>query len=205
MLTDIPVNTVLNPRYVTADQKQQITEAVAEIQTWPIVIDDTGGLEIHQLVANCRAQINKGAECVYVDYLQMIGCRAHTKIYDKVTTISGALRDLAKTTNTPVVAACQLRRPEHENDRPTLFDCKEAGSIENDASLLLAVYQPKDGISYTGEDEILVLKQRNGTTGPVAVSFVGSRMKFEPRYREQGRTAGDQTYRDYSETEARRD
>jgi len=102
-----------------------------------------------------------------------------------VTTISGALRDLAKTTNIPVVAACQLRRPEHENDRPTLFDCKEAGSIENDASLLLAVYRPKDGTSYTGEDEILVLKQRNGTTGPVAVSFFGSRMKFEPRYREQ--------------------
>jgi replicative DNA helicase len=190
---------------VTEDQKQQITEAVAEIQTWPIVIDDTGGLEIHQLVANCRAQINKGAECVYVDYLQMIGCRAHTKIYDKVTTISGALRDLAKTTNTPVVAACQLRRPEHENDRPTLFDCKEAGSIENDASLLLAVYRPKDGTSHTGEDELLVLKQRNGTTGPVAVSFIGSRMKFEPRYREQGRTAGGETYRDYSETEARRD
>jgi replicative DNA helicase len=201
MLTDIPVNTVLNPRYVTKDQKQQITEAVAEIQTWPIVIDDTGGLEIHQLIANCRAQINKGAECVYVDYLQMIGCRAHTKIYDKVTTISGALRDLAKTTNIPVVAACQLRRPEHENDRPTLFDCKEAGSIENDASLLLAVYRPKDGTSHTGEDEILVLKQRNGTTGPVAVSFIGSRMKFEPRYREQGRKTAGETYRDHSESE----
>ena len=78
MLTDIPVNTVLNPRYLSQHQKQQITEAVAEIQTWPIVIDDTG-LEIHQLIANCRAQINRGAECVYVDYLQMIGCRAQTR------------------------------------------------------------------------------------------------------------------------------
>jgi replicative DNA helicase len=73
----------------------------------------------------------------------MIGCREYVKPYDKVTAVSAALRDLAKTTNIPVVAACQLRRPEHENDRPTLFDCKEAGSIENDASLLLAVYRPK--------------------------------------------------------------
>jgi replicative DNA helicase len=201
MLTDIPVNTVLNPRYLTKDQKQQITEAVAVIQTWPIDVDDTGGLEIHQVIANCRAQINKGAECVYVDYLQTIGCRGYTRPYDKVTAISGALRDLAKTSNVPVVAACQLNRPGDENDRPTLFDCKESGSIENDASLLLAVYRPKDGSSYTGEDEILVLKQRNGTTGPVAVSFIGARMKFEPRYREQGRTAGGQAYRDYSETE----
>ena len=202
MLTDIPVNTVLNPRYLTKNQKQQITEAVAEIQTWPIVVDDTGGLEIHQLTANCRAQINKGAECVYVDYLQMIGCRAHTKTYDKVTTISGALRDLAKTSNVPLVAACHLHRPGDENDRPTLFDCKESGSIENDASLLLAVYRPKDGSSYTGEDEILVLKQRNGTTGRVAVSFIGSRMKFEPRYREQGRLAGGESYLDHSESNA---
>jgi replicative DNA helicase len=201
MLTNIPTNSILSPRYLTQDKKQQITEAVAEVQTWPIVIDDTAGLEIHQLLANCRAQINKAAECIYVDYLQMIGCREYTKIYDKVTAVSGALRDLAKTSNVPVVAACQLRRPEHENDRPTLFDCKESGAIENDASLLLAVYRPKDGTSYTGEDEILVLKQRNGTTGPVAVCFMGSRMKFEPRYREQGRTAGGETYRDYSEAE----
>jgi replicative DNA helicase len=53
MLTNIPVNTVLHPRYVTEDQKQHITEAIAEIQTWPIVIDDSAGLAIHQLIANC--------------------------------------------------------------------------------------------------------------------------------------------------------
>jgi replicative DNA helicase len=135
----------------------------------------------------------------------VIGCRGYTRPYDQVTAISGALRDLAKTSNVPVVAACQLNRPGDENDRPTLFDCKESGSIENDASLLLAVYRPKDGTSFTGEDEILVLKQRNGTTGPVAVSFIGSRMKFEPRYREQGRAAAGETYRDYSETEMHHD
>ena len=116
------------------------------------------------------------------------------------------MRDLAKTSNVPVVAACQLHRPENENDRPTLFDCKDSGAIENDASLLLAVYRPKDySGGYTAEDEILVLKHRNGTTGPVAVSFIGSRMKFEPRYREQGRTAGAETYRDHSESEVHRD
>jgi replicative DNA helicase len=201
MLTGISASSILSPRYLSKDQKQQVTEAVAEIQTWPIVIDDTGGLEIHQLIANCRAQINKGTECVYVDYLQMIGCREHTKSYDKVTAISGALRDLAKTSNVPVVAACQLRRPGNENDRPTLFDCKESGAIENDAGLLLAVYRPKEGSSYTGQDEILVLKHRNGTTGPVAVNFVGSRMKFEPRYREQGRATSSESYRDHSESE----
>jgi replicative DNA helicase len=189
MLTDIPTNAILGPRYLSKDKKLAITEAVAEIQTWPIVIDETGGLEIHQLLANCRAQINKGAECVYIDYLQMIGCREYTKPYDKVTAISGALRDLAKTSDVPVVAACQLNRPENENDRPTLFDCKESGAIENDASLLLAVYRPKEGGRYTGEDEILVLKQRNGTTGPVCVSFLGHRMKFEPRYNEREQEA----------------
>jgi replicative DNA helicase len=201
MLTDIPTNSILNPRYLSQNKKREITEAVGEIQTWPIVIDDTGGIEIHQLLANCRAQVNKGAECVYVDYLQMIGCREHTKPYDKVTAISGALRDLAKTSNVPVVAACQLSRPENENDRPTLFDCKESGAIENDASLLLAVYRPKDGGQYTAEDEILVLKQRNGTTGPVFVSFLGQRMKFEPRYTERNREPQAVAYRGFSEAE----
>jgi replicative DNA helicase len=185
MLTGIPTNAILYPRYLSADKKQQIAEAVAQIQTWPIVIDDRGGLYIGQLLANCRAQINRGAECVYVDYLQMIGCREYTKPYDKVTAISGALRDLAKTSKVPVVAACQLSRPGNENDRPTLFDFKESGAIENDASLALAVYRPKKDGVYTGEDEILVLKQRNGTTGPVYANFRGQSMKFEPRYPEQ--------------------
>ena len=180
MLTGIPTNAILNPRYLTAHKKQQITEAVAQIQTWPVVIDDRGGLHIGQLLANCRAEINRGAECVYVDYLQMIGCREYVKPYDKVTAISGALRDLAKTSNVPVVAACQLSRPGNENDRPTLFDFKESGAIENDASLALAVYRPKKDGVYTGEDEILVLKQRNGTTGRVYVNFRGQSMKFEP-------------------------
>jgi replicative DNA helicase len=187
MLTGTPTMSVLNPRYLSQDKKQEITEAVAEIQTWPIVIDDTGGLDIYQFLANCRAQINKGAECVYVDYLQMIGCREYTKPYDKVTAISGALRDLAKTSDVPVVAACQLSRPGNENHRPTLFDCKESGAIENDASLLLAVYRPQEGGHYTGEDEIFVLKQRNGTTGPVYVTFLGRRMRFEAKYNERNR------------------
>jgi replicative DNA helicase len=207
MLTAIPTNSVLSPRYLSTEKRQQVTEAMGEIQTWPIVLDDTGGLEIHQLLANCRAQINRGAEVVYIDYMQMVNCREYTKLYDKVTAVSGSLRDLAKTTGIPVVAACQLRRPEHENDRPTLFDFKEAGSIENDASLAVAVYRPKDGSTYTGEDEILVLKQRNGATGPVAVSFRGSRVRFEPRYREQvvpGAAASD-SYQDYSESELHRD
>jgi len=201
MLTDIPTNSILNPRYLSKEDRRAITEAVAEIQTWPIVIDDTGGLEIHQLLANCRAQINKGAECVYIDYLQMIGCREYTKPYDKVTAISGALRDLAKTSDVPVVVACQLSRPGHENDRPTLFDCKESGAIENDASLLLAVHRPKEDGRYTGEDEILVLKQRNGTTGPVHVSFLGKRMKFEPRYTEHNRETRAVANKGFSEAE----
>jgi replicative DNA helicase len=201
MLTSIPTTSILNPRYLSQDKKRETTEAVAEIQTWPIVIDDTGGLEIHQLLANCRAQINKGVECVYIDYLQMIGCREYTKPYDKVTAISGALRDLAKTSDVPVVAACQLSRPENENDRPTLLDCKESGAIENDASLLLAIYRPKDGGHYTGEDEVLVLKHRNGTIGPVYVSFLGQRMKFVPRYTEGNGTTRAAAYRGFSEAE----
>jgi replicative DNA helicase len=201
MLTDVPTNSILTPRYLPQGKQLKITEAVAEIQTWPIVIDETGGLEIHQLLANCRAQINKGAECVYIDYLQTIGCREYTKPYDRVTAISGALRDLAKTSDVPVVAACQLSRPENENDRPMLFDCKESGAIENDASLLLAVYRPKEAGHHTGEDEILVLKQRNGTTGPVYVRFLGHRMKFEPRYNEREREARTVGCRGFSEAE----
>jgi replicative DNA helicase len=191
MITGIAHDDIRDPRYLGREDRNRIKEAAALIAEWPWIVDDTAGLELHELLARIRAQINRGAELVLIDYLQMIQCREYQKIYDKVSAVSAALRDLAKTAKIPVVAACQLRRPQqgHENTRPSVYDMKESGSIENDASNVFLIYRhiDKESDSYSGKDEVIVAKQRQGRTGTIEVTFVGQSTKFEPRYSDNER------------------
>jgi replicative DNA helicase len=184
-LTGIPYDDVRDPRYLEKARREEIKEAARKLADLPWVIDDAGGLDIQQLVARARAQINRGAELVLVDYLQMVHCSEHSSTYDRVSAVSAGLRDLARTAQVPVVAACQLRRPQpgYENTVPSLYDLKESGSIENDASTVLLIYRPIDKETglYTGNDQIRIAKQRHGPRGTVDVTFIGEKTKFELR------------------------
>lgn len=86
--------------------------------------------------------------------------------------MADALRQLAKTARIPVVLLSQLRRPQNVNDVPTMIDLKESGDIEAHAHVVLLLHAPTgpDG-KPTGEDTIIVGKNRNGAKGPVSVVF----------------------------------
>ncbi len=100
----------------------------------------------------------------------------------------------------PVIALSQLSRaPDHrENKRPRLADLRESGSIEQDADMVLFVYReeyhhqnnrpdasaPEYGNWLTkleqlrGKAEIIVGKQRHGSTGSEDVHFDSETTSF---------------------------
>jgi hypothetical protein len=115
---------------------------------------------------------------VVVDYLQLVRCRQfRNDRYAAVTEVSGRLRDISFQTGVPIVALSQLSRPEkgRENAEPTLFDLKECGNIENDSFQVWLLFRPKERDQVTGryvfsgEDWVLVAKNRNGEPGNVPV------------------------------------
>jgi replicative DNA helicase len=83
-----------------------------------------------------------------------------------------------------MVALSQLRRPKEgaENREPVLSDLKESGDIENDADAVLMIHRPKDDHGFSGNDKVVIGKQRSGPSDIHAkVSFKGPTLEFASR------------------------
>jgi len=118
----------------------------------------------------------------------------------EISEISRGLKQLAKEIDVPVMALSQLSRAveQREDKRPQLSDLRESGSIEQDADIVIFIYredyylaakQPADDhpefaawqeemARNYGKAEIIVAKQRHGSTGKVRVKFDSRITKF---------------------------
>jgi replicative DNA helicase len=134
-----------------------IEDAAIEVNRWPLIIDDAGGLTPSALATRARTAVNvDGARVVFIDYLQRITPEKGSKRYEEVTAISMAIADLRKTLNAPIVCAAQLNRKlvdrstktdwskfTAESTRPNDGDLRDSGQIEQDADALLFINRPE--------------------------------------------------------------
>ena len=180
---------------------RNLARAAADLESLPLYIDDTPGLTIAALRTRARRlKRQKGIGLVVVDYLQLLqgtGRNSNDNRVQEISEISRGLKTLAKELNVPVLALSQLSRAveQREDKRPQLSDLRESGSIEQDADMVWFVYreeyyltakQPADdhpdfpkwqeemNRAY-GLAEMIVAKQRHGSTGKV-------KMKFEAKF-----------------------
>lgn len=160
---------------------QAIVRQAEGVATLPLYIDDSSSLTASELAARGRAAVREhGVKLIVVDYLQLLR-GPERDIRERVGNAANILRQLAKDTQVPVVALSQLKRPGHLNDRPTMLDLKESGDIEAHAHTVLLLYEPMNSDRPTGEDEVIVGKQRNGPLGSVPVVFDTRTLIFKPR------------------------
>ena len=178
---------------------------MADINSIPLYIDDTGGLSIGALAARARRLKRNpqiGLDCVIVDYLQLVSgsnSRGDNRVQE-VSEVTMALKSLAKELNVPVIALSQLSRQVEQRDdkKPQLSDLRESGSIEQDADVVMFVYresyylerlEPKEGTEQhlawedemrqvRNEADVIIAKQRHGPIGAVKVHFDPDRTKF---------------------------
>ncbi len=190
---------------ITQQEFRHLARAAAELQSLPLYIDDTPGLTIAALRARARRlKRQKGIGIVVVDYLQLLqgsgkGSAGDNRVQE-ISEISRGLKQLAKELNVPVIALSQLSRAveQREDKRPQLSDLRESGSIEQDADMVLFIYredyylsakQPAEdhpdfaawqeemGRAY-GRAEVIVAKQRHGSTGKIRLKFDSRITKF---------------------------
>ena len=177
-----------DPRNMTPGQLMEFSRTEEVISTWPLWVNDTASMEITALFAQAMAQIKRNKiKLIVVDYIQLVKGRGESR-YERVTDVSNSLRELAKMSGVPVLAVSQMAKPENREKRtPRIFDLKESGSIEQDAHVIVMPYRPqeKDG-HYTGEDLIIVGKQREGPTGSVKVRFDSVTLTFQPKEGDSG-------------------
>jgi replicative DNA helicase len=175
-----------NPSCISKQEWSGLLESAGEISEHPIWIDDSPTLEISELISRAKLYIRRhGAKLVVVDYLRLVSAPGR-ELRERVGFAADALRQLAKTEQVGVVLLSQLRRPENINARPNLIDLKESGDIEAHAHVVLLLYMPiaSDG-KPTGEEEIIIGKNRVGPIGSVPVFFDSKRLQFVERQTSQ--------------------
>jgi len=188
---------------ITQDEFAKLHEAVAEMQSVPLHIDQSGGISIAQLAARARRlKRQHGLDLLVVDYLQLLAGSAKKgeNRVQELTEITTGLKALAKELEIPIVALSQLSRQVESRDdkRPQLSDLRESGSIEQDADVVLFVYreeyylqnkEPKPGTEdhlkwqmemdrVHGKAEVIIGKQRHGPTGTVQLQFDANVTRF---------------------------
>ena len=159
-----------------AEEWKAIAAARASIATLPIVIEDSGGLDIDKLAAKATELRNMhNLSVIYVDYIQLMSAGAGQRSGNRVQEISDitrGLKNLARELQIPIVALSQLSRKVEErgDKRPKLADLRDSGSIEQDADAVVFVYRSgyyKRFDNTNGDTEIIVAKNRSGPPGTV--------------------------------------
>ncbi len=162
---------------------KRINEAVSQLSTTNMVIDDTPGITIGEIRAKCRrlASSEKGLSLVVIDYLQLIsgGKNYGSNRQQEVSDISRSLKTLAMELNVPVIALSQLSRSVEgrEDKRPLMSDLRESGSIEQDADIVAFLYRDdyynKEARTEdnTSISELIIGKHRNGPTTTIELLF----------------------------------
>jgi replicative DNA helicase len=177
----IPFQCIRYPRHLEPDVRQRIQRAMGDVGQWPLFVVEDSGLSIQKLLAKARLLIRQEkVQLLIVDYMQYVLAPARDE-KELLTKVSNALRALAKDTGVPVVAISQLSRPKDGslNARPNKFHLKESGSQENDSHVVILTYRPVDEFGNpTGDDELIIAKQRHGSVSNERVSFDPKTLTF---------------------------
>ena len=189
--TELPSHRIRNGR-LEEYQWKQLDYQIKNLVDAPIFIDDTPAISIFELRAKCRRlKVQHDIQLIVVDYLQLMTGTGDTRgsREQEVSTISRALKSMAKELKTPVIALSQLNRSVElraGNKRPQLSDLRESGAIEQDADLVIFIHLPEkydlfddgEGNSLIGIAEIIVAKHRNGPVGQLQLRFKDEFAKF---------------------------
>jgi len=182
----VPARRMRQPGFMSGEEWGKVRQAMTEVGTWPLFVDDSSALSISELAARARLMIRRhGVGLLLVDYVQIIDAPGKDE-RQRVTAISRALRMLAKEEKVGVVALSQMARPadKNMNRRPTKFDLKESGSLEADAHTVVLIFRPVDEFNqYDGNDELIIDKQRHGPRGIEAVRYNERLLRFDERFR----------------------
>lgn len=149
-------------------------------------VNDNSTHTAHTLSAFARRTKSKtGLALVVVDYLQLISAvdtRAPRQV--QISEASRALKILARDLEVPVLALAQLSREleKRSDKRPIMSDLRESGSMEQDADKVLMIYRDdyynKEKSEDRGTAEVIVVKNRGGSTGTARLNFNAEITRF---------------------------
>jgi replicative DNA helicase len=163
-----------------------LSEAIKKIKSYPIYIDANYSGEMNYVLTTVRRYKSLyNIKVVYIDYIQLLAER-NIDATNEIGRITRALKLLANELDITVVIGSQLNRgvEAREDKRPMISDMRQSGNLEEDADVVLGLYRDIMYNKKTADKkllEMLILKQRNGPTGMLPVTFEAELMKLTDR------------------------
>lgn len=188
----IRLNRIRRAIQFLGDEKERFERANKTLGKMDILIS-SGTKSVSEIRNECRHQ---ELDCIIIDYLQLV--RADTRYQSRaseVGAISKAIKALAMELNVPIIALSQLNRTSEmrETKEPTMGELREAGDIEQDASIIILLW------NLDNEDKtrkgLKVDKNRQGELGKIVYRFDGNEMRFQETEEELKSKDGFKTVR----------
>ena len=172
----------------------KLNKIIKILAKFPLFIDDTFDLSIQDIRSKIKTIIFEQNQIglIIIDYIQLM---QNSKIKNsnrvqELSQITRSLKTIAREFNVPIIGLSQLsRNVENRIDKkPILSDLRDSGSIEQDADLVLMLYQNKlqnlNQTDFSGNIktdnivEIILAKHRNGPIGSIKLKFDEQHTKF---------------------------
>ncbi|MBR2372417.1 MAG: DnaB-like helicase C-terminal domain-containing protein, partial [Clostridia bacterium] len=167
---------------------QKLWRASKTLTESGLYIDDNSMNTAMDILSKCRRRKREsGLDLVMIDYLQLM--ESEQKLSSRTLEVGEITRKLkiaAKELNVPIILLSQLSRQVEQRDdhHPVLSDLRDSGSIEQDADIVMFLYNPdkyNDTVKNADEHglvELELAKHRNGEVGMVKLKWVGSWLRF---------------------------
>ena len=168
----IGLNRIRRARSFLGDEKDRFDKANQELKKSTLFIR-SGAVTVSQIRNECR---HLDLDCIVIDYIQLLRADIHYQSRaNEVGAISKAIKALAMELNIPIIALSQLNRvSEMRQDKvPTMGELREAGDIEQDASIILLMWNIVDD-----KKGLKVEKNRQGILSTEVLRFDGDNMQF---------------------------
>ena len=160
------------------DEEERFNKANETLEKAENIVITSGGAKS---VSDIRSESrHMDYDIIIIDYMQLLksettyrGNRAA-----EVGEISRSIKNLAMELNIPIIALSQLNRVSEmkETKEPTMAELREAGNIEQDASVIILLW------NLNADDKTKkgckVEKNRQGESGKVVLRFDGNLMRF---------------------------
>jgi len=183
----VPYSILRNPKDLTEDHFDSLHGGLmsqVDIKNF-LTISDQAAVDMDYLrktAADMKLAMG-GLDAIWVDHLHLMKQTGFKGIREMFIHFSGALKELAKELDIPVIVLGQINREadKRPDKRPVISDLKESSSIEADADAILFAYRESfyqssdsDGNEIDpNKCELIIRKNRHGEESNVSVHFSG--------------------------------
>lgn len=188
--TVVPAATIATGN-TSPHQINELHNAISNIRNTPLFIADqeSGIKSLADIKAYCY-WLDEKPRSLWVDHIGMVNPgNGETDPFRAQSIVADGLKDFAVEFRFPVIAMCQLSRPDKGKKigKPTLYELRSSGHIENNAATVVFVHRPGYHDSAVDDDKavLILAKNRRGPKPERDIKYDGPRFLFR-EYDEYG-------------------